>query len=46
MKNSIYQTLKKHILNSEYLYISDLLKVRKNKDKIAIFEISSKKKFF
>ena len=38
--------LKKHILNSEYLYISDLLKVRKNKDKIATFEISSKKKFF
>ena len=39
-------SLKKYILNSEYLYISDLLRVGKNKDKIATFEISSKKKFF
>ena len=36
--------LKKHIPNSEYSYISDLLKKNDNKKKIVTFEISSKKK--
>ncbi len=36
--------LKKHIHNSEYSYISDLLKKNDKKKKIVTFEISSKKK--
>ena len=36
--------LKKHILHSEYSYISDLLKTKDNKKKILTFSISSKKK--
>ena len=38
--------LKKHIPNSEYSYISDLLKKKHTKKKIVTFEISSKKKLF
>jgi len=37
-------TLKKHILSSEYSYISDLLNTKDNKEKIVTFDISSKKK--
>ena len=37
-------SLKKHISNSEYSYISDLLKTKDNKKKIVTFDISSKKK--
>ena len=36
--------LKKHISNSEYLYISDLLNKKDTKKNIVIFDISSKKK--
>jgi len=36
--------LKRHILNSEYSYISDLLKTKDVKKKILTFDISSKKK--
>ncbi len=36
--------LKKHISNSEYTFISDLLKTTDLKKKIVIFDISSKKK--
>ena len=36
--------LKKHISNSEYSYILDLLKANDNKKKIVTFDISSKKK--
>ena len=37
-------TLKKHILNSEYSYILDLLKAKNKKEKIITFDINSKKK--
>ena len=37
--------IKKHISSSEYSFISDLLKTTDLKKKIAIFDISSKKKF-
>ena len=36
--------LKKHVLNSEYLYISDLLKTKDEKQKILTFDLNSKKK--
>jgi len=36
--------LKKHILSSDYNYISDLIKKRDEKKKIIAFDISSKKK--
>ena len=36
--------LKKHISNSEYSYISDILKKKDTKKKIVTFDISSKKK--
>ena len=36
--------LKKHISNSEYSYISDILKKKRHKKKIVTFDISSKKK--
>ena len=36
--------LRKYVLNSEYTYISDLLKTKDLKKKIIIFEINSKKK--
>ena len=36
--------LKKHISNSEYSYISDLLKKKDTKKRIITFDISSKKK--
>ena len=36
--------LKKHISNSEYLYISDLLKNSDLKKDLLVFEINSKKK--
>ena len=37
-------SLKKHISNSEYSYISDLLNKKDSKKKIITFNISSKKK--
>ena len=37
-------SLKKHILRTEYLFISDLLKSKDSKKQILIFDISSKKK--
>ena len=37
-------TLKKHISNTEYSYISDLLKIKEDKKKIITFDINSKKK--
>ena len=37
-------TLKKHILSSEYSYISDLLETKDDKEKIITFDINSKKK--
>ena len=37
-------SLKKHISNSEYVLISDLIKTRDIKKKIVFFDISSKKK--
>ena len=36
--------IKKHISNSEYSFISDLLKTTNLKKKIVVFDISSKKK--
>ena len=36
--------LKKHILSSEYIFISDLIKTRDIKKKILTFDLSSKKK--
>ena len=36
--------LKKHVLSSEYSFISDLLKTADLKKKIVTFDISSKKK--
>ena len=36
--------LKKHISNSEYSYILDILKKKDSKKKIITFDISSKKK--
>ena len=36
--------LKNHISNSDYAFISDLIKIRDPKKKILAFEISSKKK--
>ena len=36
--------LKKHIFNTEYSYISDILKKKDTKKKILTFDISSKKK--
>ena len=36
--------LKKHISNSEYSYISDIIKKKDTKKKIVTFDISSKKK--
>jgi len=39
-------SLKKHISNSEYSYISDLLKNSDLKKNLLIFEINSKKKIF
>ena len=36
--------LKKYISNTEYSYISDILKKKDNKKKIVTFDISSKKK--
>ena len=36
--------LKKHILKSDYLFISDLQKTKDNKKKIHIFDVNSKKK--
>ena len=36
--------LKKHILKSEHRFISDLMKIKSLDKKIAIFDISSKKK--
>ena len=36
--------LKKHISNSEYSYISDILKIKDTKKQIITFDISSKKK--
>ena len=36
--------LKKHILKSEYSYISDLLRVKDDKQKIFTFDLNSKKK--
>ena len=38
--------LKKHISNSEFLYISDLLKNSDLKKDLLVFEINSKKKIF
>ena len=35
--------LKKHVLNSEFLYISDLLKNSDLKKDLLVFEINSKK---
>ena len=37
-------SLKKHILSSEYTFISDLLKTTDLKKKIVTFDLSSKKK--
>ena len=37
-------SIKKHISNSEYSYISDLLNKKDDKKKIVTFDISSKKK--
>ena len=37
-------SLKKHVLNSEYGFISDLIKTKSLDKKIASFDISSKKK--
>ena len=37
-------TLKKHILTSEFTFISDLLKTKDLKKKILTFDISSKRK--
>ena len=37
-------SLKKHILRTDYDYISDLIKKRDEKKKILAFDISSKKK--
>ena len=37
-------SLKKHISNSEYVLISDLIKTRDIKKKIVFFDIISKKK--
>ena len=37
-------TLKKHILSSEYSYISDLVKTKDKKKNIVTFDINSKKK--
>ena len=37
-------SLKKHILGSDYNFISDLIKKRDEKKKILAFDISSKKK--
>ena len=42
-KFSIF-ALKKHILSSEYTYVSDLIKTKNLKKKIVIFDISSKRK--
>ena len=43
-KFSIF-ALKKHILSSEYTYVSDLIKTKKSEEKkIVIFDISSKRK--
>ena len=36
--------LKKHILNTDYLFISDLIKTKDKKDKILSFDLSSKRK--
>ena len=36
--------LKKHILNSDYSFISDLIKTKDKKDKILSFDIKLKKK--
>ena len=36
--------LKKHILNADYLFISDLIKTKDKKDKILSFDLSSKRK--
>ena len=36
--------LKKYILESEYSYISDLIKVKESKQKIINFDLNSKKK--
>ena len=39
-------TLKKHISNNEYLYISDLLKTSNLKKDLLFFEVNSKKTIF
>ena len=36
-------SLKKHILSPEYIYISDVLKIKNSQKKIVSFEISSKR---
>ena len=38
--------LKKNLTDSEFLYISDLLKTSDLKKNILLFEVSSKKKYF
>jgi len=40
------QNIKKYITNSEFSYISDILKSGDLKKNILVFEISSKKKLF
>ena len=40
------KTLKKHLSNTEFNYIKDLLKIRDVKKKILFFNINSKKKIF
>ncbi len=43
-ENFNVSSLKKHILGSDYAYISDLIKKRDDKNKIIFFDISSKKR--
>ena len=43
-ENFNISSLKKHLLRQEYIFISDLLRVRDNKKIIISFHISSKKK--
>ena len=43
-ENFNISSLKKHISNTEFLYISDLLKISNTKKNLLVFEISSKKR--
>ena len=43
-ENFSLKSVKKYISNSEFLYISDLLKTNDLKKKLLIFEVNSKKK--